>query len=425
MKKMSIAAYISILYLLFVITGFKTSDTNAVFSMITVLVLFGMFIKSGMALPDMLVRDNGGKLLMIFLILCYMVISVTQSSQFDYTLSRLNLFFPIIMFLYFKNDKESIKPLIWITLIIWGIISVRAVVLYSTEAVSARDMASGLVEENVMTGGGYGFAIGSAILAVYLLEMLLWKRIKANILNVTFIVLLCAVVFFTQSTITIIALFFGILFGCILRMFRVSSFKRMGVRHILLIVFVVLAIVVLILVKDQLGQYIIDASKGSDNIVMTRLKEVGNLLVHGSESGSYQSSDMADRMGRLSGSFDIFLDNPLFGAIPKYGANYYNLQEIGIGSHGELFDSLGRYGIILSIPYLGMFFYSMYRERKMQKASIGMGYIVSIMIMMIFNPFLFSQSNLILFFVVPMLTYLYNYQENGEVNEDNGGERVK
>lgn len=44
----------------------------------------------------------------------------------------------------------------------------------------------------------------------------------------------------------------------------------------------------------------------------------------------------------------------------------------------------------------------------MQKASIGFGYIVAILILMFFNPFLFAQSNLVLFFMVPVMTLIYN-----------------
>lgn len=408
MKRLSLASFAAIIYMLFVITGFKADDGNVVFSIITVGVMGIMLVKSGFDLPGMVVSDTTGKLMAAYLVLCFLVLTVTPSSAYRFTLSRFNLFFPIVMYIYFKNEKKSLKTLLYVGFLVWAVIGIRAVIMYSTGQVSARDVISHKVEGNFMIGGGYGLAIGSTILGVFLLEMILWKKVKANIFNIAFIVLMCLVVFYTQSTITIIALFFGLLCAFIFRLFKISTLKEFGASQLVAVMVMIMGALLLFAYKESIGHYILNATAGSDDVVMNRLKEIGVLLTQGSESSSYLGSDMGDRMNRLSSSVDVFFDYPLFGAMLEHGSNFYQLQEIGIGSHGEFFDAFGLYGIINAIPYLGMFFVSVYRERKLQKASIGFGYIVAILILMFFNPFLFAQSNLVLFFMVPVMTLIYN-----------------
>lgn len=408
MKKITFAGFITLLYAVFVIIGYKSGNANALFAIISVGITGIMMLASNMKLLNIVLSDKVGLMFVLYLLFSGCVLSFTRSNISNFLLSRYSLFFAIIMYIYLKNEDKSYKVLVKLFLLVWFFTSIRAVYLYSTGAVNARQIASHIYTENAMAGGGYGFGIASAFFAVYLLEMMMWKRIKVNFINIGFIILLCAVVYFTKSTITIIALCIGLVAAIILRAFSVNTIKDLSVRQIVIVFMLIVGMILFFVTKERIGEFILDITSGSTEIVGKRIREIGYFLTDGSDSYSYSNTDMSGRMNRLQDSIQVFMDYPFFGAMMKYGSNFYVLSYIGLGSHGELFDALGMYGLFTGIPYLGMFFLGIKRERDLQKNKIGFGYIIAIFIMMFFNPFLFSQVNFILFFMMPMLTIMYN-----------------
>lgn len=423
MKKMTITGLVTVLYAFLIIMGYKSDNANALFAIISVGITGIMMLTSNMKLINNVLADKVGIRLVLYLLFSGCVLSFAQSNISNFLLSRYSLFFAIIMYIFLKDENKSYKFLVKLFLLIWFFTSIRAVYLYSTGAVHARQIASHIYTENAMAGGGYGFAIASAFFAVYLLEMMMWKKIKRNFINIAFVVLLCAVVYFTKSTITIIALSIGLVSAVILRAFSVSTIKDLSAGQIAVVLMLIIGLIFCYVTKERIGEFILNMTSGSTEIVGRRIREIGYFLTEGRDSYAYSTSDMSGRINRLRESVQVFMDYPLFGAMMKYGSNFYVLSYIGLGSHGEILDALGMYGLFTGIPYLGMFFYGIKRERNLQKDKIGFGYIIAILVMMIFNPFLFSQVNFILFFMMPMITIMYN-SDNEKINASSEEEKL-
>lgn len=347
------------------------------------------------------------KYLFIFLAAVSFEILLSGNIPFSYVLSRFSLFFPTILFVYYltKNNRYKITK---IAIMIWIIISIRAAYLMTTGQLRARYLASHVDSAIPFSGGGYALAVGSALLAVFLLDCVLWK--KNNVLKTSIVIaLLFYVVIMTQSTTTIIALVVGSLASVIFRITSMSSaFNRKKI-------FILVALCLIILsLKTPVGNWLISNFSQSTDILSRRLVEFGAMLSNNNQMGI----DMGDSDGRkirLLNSLILFCKHPIFGITRITGTNHYAQAAFGVGSHGEFTDALARFGLFAGIPYLMMFVNGIKNVRNLQIKKMGFGYIICFLILFIFNPFLYNSTNVVLFFIMPMLVlFLNDFERNGD-----------
>lgn len=395
--------FLAIIYCLFAISGFGTS---AMLSILAVAVSILILLCNRFKLYKKDYSYGPFKYAGIFLILVGIEIFISGNISIKYLLSIFSFFFPIILYLYYRSKKNNIR-ILNIVMIIWGAITIRACYLYSTGIIAARALAAHKQTDVAFSGGGYGFAVGSAILAVYLTEMLLWKKIKFNILNIVYVIMLCYVVVLTQSTTTILALFLGLIVAFILRIFNVSSLTRLDKRKFVGVVMVAIVCFCFLGLRENIGRFILEKAASGSGIVSQRFLEVGTMLVGGSSSLN-SSSDMIGRFDLLLESLKTFLQYPFMGLVSQYGTNFYTLYALGVGSHGEFFDTFAKYGLTAGIPYIAIFLTAFANERKNQFTSIGFGYLITFCVLFVFNPCLYEQVNVCVFYVIPLMTVLFN-----------------
>lgn len=350
----------------------------------------------------------------LFLVFVGIEIFISGNIPIEYLLSRFSFFFPIILYLYYRSSNNKIR-ILNIVMVIWGIIGIRACYLYSSGVIAARALAAHKQSDVAFSGGGYGFAIGSAILIVYIFEMILWKKIKLNIFYIIYIVLLCYAVILTQSTTTILALFLGLIAAIILRIFNVASLTKLDKKQLCGIIMVVIVCLCFLGFRENIGKLVLEMAGNGKGIVSRRLLEVGAML-SGGVSSLDSSSDMLGRFDLLFESVKTFLQYPILGLVSRYGTNFYTLFSLGVGSHGELFDTMAKYGLLAGIPYIAIFISAFVNERKEQVESIGFGYIITFCVLFIFNPCLYEHVNVCIFYIIPLMTILFNSSTEEEIS---------
>ena len=410
MKNINILGWLVIVYAFIVVSGFN-ANVNMILSALTVCLTGVILFLTKFNFQNEVLKHKPVRFMMLFFVMVVMSLYITNHSSWKYVLNSYSLFFPVVLFAYYKERPKDVRAVFKILLLMWLVIGVRAIWMYASGAYSAREMARHMVSENIMIGGGYGFGIASALFFVYLLEMALWKKIPFNFLTMVFLVVLFLVVLETKSTITILAMLAGFLCAVILKWLKITSFTKMNVSQAIWCIILLLLVGIFFVFRQDVGEMLIKSTQGNDDIVARRILEIGKMLAYGTDSAVYNNTDMASRFSLLKDSIKTFLKYPLFGAISMHGTNFYALKSIGVGGHGEFLDALGTYGILGALPYIGMFISSFHYERSIQREPISFGYIITFAIMFFFNPFLFSQSNLVLFLMIPMTTLLFNSQE--------------
>ena len=161
--------------------------------------------------------------------------------------------------------------------------------------------------------------------------------------------------------------------------------------------------------KEVIGSEILRHTADSKDIVSLRLTEVGEFLID--RNSIDPGTDMGSRMGRIEESFRIFGENFFFGIMPKAGSNFYAMSKYGIGSHGEITDALGRYGIVGFLPYVLMYIFAAKEDRAIQSKKTGFAYIITFIFLAMFNPCFYSHSNIVWFMIIPGINYLYALSE--------------
>ena len=416
-KRLHLFTWLSAIFLIFYVTGIEDEYINYYLSAGMVFLYGGFFLLKRRNFTEHVFKDPAFKAFIVFLMIYFYYMSVYGSETAQYCVAQILIFFPLTIYLFFERDKSQLYGILWFIIAAWVFFAGRAYYMYSNDLVSARQMASGAVDVNTFTGGGYGFAIGSAILAVYCFEMLIWKNVKKHkFWTLAFIVLLSLAVYETKSTITTLALACGFGTAVLFRLCGIKTIKRLGLAHLFFLIIIVLLVMLFFLYKEDIGAYILRKTSYSDDIFGIRMREIGVFL---SQNQSMQTgtADMTNRFERIMSSWDIFLQNPLFGVTYKYGANAFVLSYFNIGGHGEFVDILAKFGLLGGIPYLLIFVFSLLKERRMQKNKIGFGYLMAFAVMFFFNPFISYQSITIIFFVLPAVTKLFNSEDEDTKEE--------
>ncbi len=158
-----------------------------------------------------------------------------------------------------------------------------------------------------------------------------------------------------------------------------------------------LVLVLLVFFHEPVGGWIINLSKSItySEIVSEKLGEFGYMIQTFELAGTYSGDE--GRFARMIMSWDVFVAYPLLGGYTVSGAT--------VGGHSELFDMMGRFGIVglfLSV----MLFVSMHKDIKEGSDKDGKktAFVVYILfaISAVMNPALYTLQILPIIIVLPL-----------------------
>lgn len=412
----NIILILSVANIIYIISGFTGEFKNYLSLLMVLAWCFFAFIMK----PKAFSRMMNTRVMLIFLwyIIFYFFMVLISSgliNSIKYTGVGLTSFWPLFLFIYYYKDENYTGMIILIKIasVFWILTSLRSIGFYIENPSAARLLAA---DANYYGAklflGGYGLAFGSAILNTYLFDLIVNRVIRKKSSRFFFgilIAVMCFLIIKTESVITIIVNFLGILLVVFLRILKKKKFSRR-----ILIVFLFLLLFVIFLFQiESIGKWIIHITSTSEyNVILSRFNEIGYKMVYGSNSTN--SSDMNQRLGNIVDSFLLFLKSPIIGNGYKYGFIFIKGKELGIGAHCEWIDILAELGIMGGLPFLMLYSEALRLERRMTQKKWSTAYIFIVILLGLLNPFRTQQSQLALFFLVPSIAYVIKTKSNFE-----------
>ncbi len=360
----------------------------------------------------------------LLFILFYLVTSLYTAGVYDtvkYIGTFIILFSPMFMYSYYETlgNIIIIKKLVYSVYAIWFVYALRALYFFTLNPGAARRLVSNSQAfGDIAIGGGYPLAIGSAVLAVFILDLtknLKTRKKKIVLLSSLAFTILFLVVSETRSTITFLGLIFGLLVSIVLNLFGNKNGKlRINYKSIFSVLLIMITIIVVLININSIGQFIMKQTIGSDNALFKRLYEVGlELAFSGTKEGG--SNYLWNRLTLLSDSLEHFASSPFIGNGYKYGYDFHSSKVFGIGNHSEWFDILAVYGLFGGLPFYLIYYFAIKEIRKYNDRTTMLSYIFVIIFLGLFNPFKSFQAHLIIFFVIPSTCIILKNIDGKEV----------
>lgn len=426
-KRYLLVLMISIVFICFMLSGYNGQSSNY-----KAIVIFAMLICiSTFSDLNAFLRIFHRKIFKVFIfyILCFSIFAIFSPNLYEtskvlgYTFIA---FSAIFIFSYFIEIKQFslLKVLFLCSFSVWIYYCVIAIEFYSKNSNAARRLASDSASfGDLAIGGGYNLAYGSTLLAIYLLDLYINKSIKnkkIRLLLILIIILLTILVIETLSTITIIGLFLG--FSLVL-IFKILGFvglkknndKKIKLKQIILCLLLCMIFSIALINIKNFGLMLINETSNKSDIVSLRMNEVGIKLAYGDDFGG--TMDFNTRSSILNGTISKFLESPIIGNGYKYGYTFYGSLNEGIGNHNEWIDTLAINGLVGGIPFLLIYVYGVKEERKYGNRYVSPSWIITLLFLGLFNPFVGLQSNFIVFFILPSISEILYRQEMKKKSE--------
>ncbi len=418
-KKHSMTVFFTALFIIYSLSGYTAA--NHIYNALYLCIFW--FLIAFFSEPNIFIsilREKKVVYLLVFL-LFFMVTALYSAGLYNtmkFAGSFLIAFTPMIILSYYLKLKhlKVLKCLIYITLGAWTFFSIKALLFYTKYERAARKLAAHKLDigEDIATGGGYVFAYGSAILAVFLFDLLINNSLnnkKIKLLSWIGIILLVSVVIETLSTTTIIVMFIGFAFSVIYKTIDFVHHKRLNVKgysfkQMLTFLLLFVMLLVTILNIGNIGNLIIKVSSNRDSIVWTRIGEIGVFLEYGPD---IENTSMTNRLERIGDTIKLFFQSPIIGHGYKHGYDFFAFKyKLGLGNHSEWSDTLGKYGLIGGIPFFLIYYFAVKQERKYGNKNTSPAWIITFVLLGFFNPFSSFQAHLVVFFLVPGISILLN-----------------
>lgn len=410
---------ICLLYVVFSVGGFSGSMVLYVRILLFICLIVLLLLERSLCVT-FFGRKEVFFLILFFLIFCFLCISSTSLGvSVKYIWARILLLSGILIGSYYiLIDSYARKRNFLISsMLVWNFFVIRAIVFYIENPRAARTLAANQESYgNIAIGGGYVLAYGAAILGVYLLNVILsgtWKEQRWKRSTVLFAILICilnfAVVFLTASTITIL----GTVLGMILSIY-INLFSTQGINRKILIfigwVFAICVIAILFFQWNKIGEWIVNKMALGDTILHQRFQEIGLAMI----GQGNESEDLSYRLGALESSLKLFFQHPLFGCGYLNGFQYSAEVAMGIGGHGEIFDTMARYGLLGGVPLMLSYHYMVKRERQCSGGIIWGGHIITFLFLAFFNPFVSFQGTFAVCCLVAVMSNIVGQYERGQ-----------
>lgn len=406
-KKIGLSTIVFIVYCLYYISGYTGSAHN--YFIVALFLCWNLiaFLEDKKAYEYAIGNKSFGYLLLFIL---YYFFTSFIIADFLYTIEYVVIFLclygTMIQYRYysFRNKIYEIKLIVYSLMAGFVFFSISAILFYTINPSAARILAADFYAfDNIAIGGGYAIAFGSSILSVYLVETIIRKKITRGkrFLFVFLIILFEILIIKTESTTTLIANVFGIIWGVVNK--KLMSKSKIRGSKILIYFFLVILFFLIILNINNIGKFIVSVtSSGTENVLIRRFNRIGlKMKYHGIQTGYKNYVD--ERFGTIATSWNTFLKYPLFGIGYKCGNIFSLLEMNGVGTHSELFDVLAQYGIIGFLFWISFIYNSLKCQSDYYKCK---GWKITFLIMLIFNPFRSFHGYIVVFFIIPMIEYL-------------------
>lgn len=324
-------------------------------------------------------------------------------------------FIPANYYLY-RGRKKEVLFIVRTIAFVWGLFALNAILFYSVNPSAARTLAADFYAyDSIAIGGGYAIAFGSALLAVYLVDLLLNVKVKRRQKTwcIIGIVLLLYLLIKTESTTTLIACVLGIIVSFTRRFIKRHSYSGTGkffsyALVLLLGIFIYANI-------NTIGGMMLANTTDTDQLLTRRFNRIGEKLFYAGSSTSSENY-VDERWGYVLLSFNTFAENPLLGIGYQSGYDYGIMERSGVGMHSEIGDTLAQYGLIGSIIWFSMIIVTL---KRMSDKKVGRSYIVSLLLMSLLNPFRYFHGFFILFSFIPLMNALLRKEQ--VYTSSNGG----
>lgn len=259
--------------------------------------------------------------------------------------------------------------------------------LLQDPTLSRRMAATNMISEIDILGGVGGFdTVYGSILVLCIMIYLLQEKSKINRSFLIFCITSCVLFLILSSYATALVL--------MLVLFSLYLLKKNKLYFVLMSIL----FIILFINRVEIGYWISSVSHNFtfSEILSNKINEIGQMLSTGQSAGTLSGDE--GRIARMGWSLHTFFKYPLFGGL---------LRSDGIiGYHSELFDMLGRYGVIgsgLFLSFFILFMKSLYNEIKSHTGKKCFYTVIFIFLCIsILNPSLYTQEVLPLFILLPI-----------------------
>ncbi len=404
-KGFGISAIFYLVYASYYISGYSSQIHNYVLVVLFAAWVFFAFVEDTKAFNRAV--SNKTIIWVILFIIYYFFTSLVHGdliNTIEYIVKYVLLFSCVIQYKYYKirNNWKEQTFIVVTTLMVWLFFAIKAIAFYIAVPSAARVLASDFYAfDAVAIGGGYAIAFGSAILSVYFFERYINGKIRNKWLRLAFLAVVFILFFLlikTESTLTLISAAVGMVVALIRKIWRSNGAKNNLNRVLLTIVLVSISLFVLFNIQN-IGEWIIEATKdGTSNMILRRFNRVGQKMAY-SNTGTTYENYVDERISYVTQSWKTFLKNPIIGIGFKSGNIFANLEKNGLGTHSALCDLLAQHGVIGAFPFIMFFVKGLKQESWVYYNT----YIITMLFMIVVNPFEYFHAYAAMFTLIPML----------------------
>ncbi len=411
-KYYSLSILIAIIYIYYSLSG-STNDKSMYMSFFLILLWIVLaFYSNNDIFHYCLIKKESICLLIYFLYLFFTGIFQGGVLNTIKIIGQALIYFsPILLYNYYRNlSLYKLK-----TLLIWSCVFIlyfilKSLIFYNTYTDAARKLASDISSfGNISIGGGYTLAYAVVLFVVFLFDIVIngiIKNIKIKSLLLFSIFLMIFLVLSTRSTLTILCLFFGIALSIL---FKKSEKKNQLFTVVLKFLLFLIIIIFTFSLQEEIGLFILNFTQNKNDVVSLRFQEIAIGLINGFASSEYLSM----RLNIPLKSLYTFIQSPVIGKGYEYGYVWANSYPY-LGGHGEWADILGSKGLVGGLIIYLIYFFPLKLERKYSKNYLSISYILTFILLGVFNPILSFQPNLILFFIIPSIS-VFLFSNNNKV----------
>lgn len=342
-----------------------------------------------------LTKNETGALGFLIVYVFEVVLSSLISERGIFDTQAFNSYIIVILFFLYLHIKrlsnQSQKLFFVIVLSGFTVTFIYSIVKLAQDPMLSRKAATGrYFEDSVDTLsaiGGFDTVYGG--LLVFVILVYLWSFLrdkKAKML--VFLIMASCIAFIVMATYgTAIVL---LIFAIALIIFRRNSISAFLVSIVL---------IVGVVCHESIGTWIMNLSDTIEysDTFQEKINQIGYMIRYGESVGTLAGDE--GRWARIGWSLDTFSQYPIFGGFTK--------PDVRIGSHSEVADLLGRFGLVGFIS-LGSFFWITFKDiasqittklgKKMLFVCISVYLAIAVL-----DPALYTQQILPIFILVPFV----------------------
>ena len=321
------------------------------------------------------------------------VLSCLISSKGLFETQAFNAYILLILFfvyLYIKRlPKEKQKIFFIITLIGFTFTFIYSIVKLIEDPMLSRLAATGRYNEGSVDTlsaiGGFDTTYGGLLVFIVLAYLMTTVKNKREKIGVVLALISCIVFIIMATYATAIVL--------LVLAIALIVFKKSNMSALLLI----LLMVACFIFRESIGKNIMQWSKtiNYSDVFQDKMYQIGYIIRYGESVGTLAGEE--GRWARIGWSLKSFFQYPIFGAFTQ--------SDMKIGSHSEVADLLGRFGIV-GFTALVTFFAFLFKDiakgftTRLGKKLLFVVIIIYLAISVL-DPALYTQQVLPIFLLVP------------------------